>query len=146
MQVELQIREGEDEYVDALLNDKANDLYGVMYATSMFIGPLLGSSFATSYSYATACDIFAVINFVWMIVLFLFNCGPTVVYENKVFQQALKQLKTADDGKEQADANSTSYVSGRHYLGTRKAGKSHYNVPNKASFVLGNSYNDARRN
>ena len=38
LQVELNIVEGEDEYIDAQLNDKCNDAYGFVYAFSMFAG------------------------------------------------------------------------------------------------------------
>jgi len=43
LQVSLNISEGEDEYVDAMVTDKCNDCYGLFYALSMFISPIIGS-------------------------------------------------------------------------------------------------------
>lgn len=43
MQVDLEIKEGEDELLDNLLNDKINDTYGLMYAIACFVSPILGA-------------------------------------------------------------------------------------------------------
>jgi len=51
LQAALEISEGEDEYIDAKLNDRCNDAYGLIYAFSMFVSPLIGSSLAESYQY-----------------------------------------------------------------------------------------------
>jgi hypothetical protein len=44
IQVDLGITEGEDEEVDAALNDKINDAYGLIYALSNFLSPIIGTS------------------------------------------------------------------------------------------------------
>ena len=38
------LQEGVDEYVDAVINDKAAGLYGSFYSFGVIIAPLLGSS------------------------------------------------------------------------------------------------------
>lgn len=101
MQVKLNIREGEDEYVDAMLNDKCNDMYGLVYALSMFLGPLIGDALQSRFGYRTTCDVFAYINFGWALILFIFNCGPMVIGENKRFQAKLNTLKADAESGEQ---------------------------------------------
>jgi len=49
LQVKLEISEGRDEFLDAMLNDKCNDAYGLIYASSMFFSPLIGSALHTAY-------------------------------------------------------------------------------------------------
>jgi hypothetical protein len=43
MQVAHKIVEGENEHIDNKLNDIVNDAYGLFYALSQFIGPLVGA-------------------------------------------------------------------------------------------------------
>ena len=44
IQVDLQIIEGKNEAVDATLNDKINDAYGLVYALSNFVSPIIGAA------------------------------------------------------------------------------------------------------
>jgi len=44
IQVDLQIVEGKNEAVDATLNDKINDAYGLVYALSNFVSPIIGAA------------------------------------------------------------------------------------------------------
>jgi hypothetical protein len=44
MQVDLKIVEGQNEAVDAALNDKINDAYGLTYALSNFVSPIIGAA------------------------------------------------------------------------------------------------------
>ena len=43
LQVDLDIGEGEDTHVDNKLNDKINDGYGFIYASSNFVSPIVGA-------------------------------------------------------------------------------------------------------
>lgn len=47
--VDLEVAEGMDAEVDNALNDKVNDAYGLMFAFSCFISPLIGDAMNTSY-------------------------------------------------------------------------------------------------
>lgn len=85
LQHDLKITEGEDEFIDGMLNDKVNDMYGLIYALSMFVGPILGSLLETLYGYSGCCDLVALINIGWGTFLFVFNCGPWVFAENRKF-------------------------------------------------------------
>ena len=42
VQVELNVVEGEDPELDSAINDKVNDAYGLIYALSMFVAPVVG--------------------------------------------------------------------------------------------------------
>ena len=44
LQVELNIVEGKDPYIDMRLNDQCNDAYGMIFSVVMFAAPLLGSN------------------------------------------------------------------------------------------------------
>ena len=92
--VDLEIPEGQDADVDNALNDKVNDAYGLMFAFSCFISPLIGDALNTAYGQRIACDISAFANFAFFIVLFLFNAGPFVFSENRAFNEKLEQLRS----------------------------------------------------
>lgn len=49
LQVELKIREGENDLIDGALNDKINDSYGFIFALSNFISPNIGASLIDNY-------------------------------------------------------------------------------------------------
>lgn len=49
LQVDLNIREGEDPVLDGILNDKVNDAYGLIYALANFISPLIGDTLYNSH-------------------------------------------------------------------------------------------------
>lgn len=86
--------------VDASLNDKCNDAYGLVYASSMFVSPLIGSYISNKVHASKTCDIIAYANLAFAVVLFLFNCGPFVFQENRIFQAKLAELlpKEEEDG------------------------------------------------
>ena len=44
LQVDLKMVEGEDINLDNALNDKVNDAYGLIYAFSTFVSPLIGTA------------------------------------------------------------------------------------------------------
>jgi hypothetical protein len=45
--VDLEVEEGMDAEVDNTLNDKVNDAYGLMFAFSCFISPVIGDAMET---------------------------------------------------------------------------------------------------
>lgn len=44
LQVDFNVKEGENQKLENSINDKVNDAYGFMYAFSTFVSPLIGSS------------------------------------------------------------------------------------------------------
>lgn len=78
LQVGMEVVEGEDEELDAAINDKVNDAYGVIYALSNGVGPLGGSLLEKAIGGRLTSDYIALMNFAVVIVLFVFNCGPFV--------------------------------------------------------------------
>lgn len=90
LQVKLEITEGRDEFLDAMLNDRCNDAYGLVYALSMFLSPLIGSALQTSYGQRATCDILMIGNLCVAVILLVFNCGPFVFQENRVFKGKLE--------------------------------------------------------
>ena len=91
LQVDLQIKEGENELVDGTLNDKINDAYGFVFALSNFISPNIGASLIDNYKmdWRDVCDYVANFNFFFAILLFVFNCGPFFISENSIFKRKL---------------------------------------------------------
>jgi len=119
LKVKLNIKDGEDEVADSQLNDKVNDAYGFFYALSMFAGPLIGNSIAnsfkpekqtvpyTNYNRVTS-DIFAVIMFVWALILFIFNGDWRVFQENRAFMKRIKELSGEDEDETSLKKSKTS--------------------------------------
>ena len=115
MQLDLGIVEGEDEVVDARLNDKVNDAYGLIYATSQFVSPNIGTWLYGYYGARTTADIVALFNLGLAAVMFVFNCGPFVFSENRKFQEKLAKLQAGEVDKDEdagtADTGvNTSYI------------------------------------
>ena len=65
----------EDDPLYEKLNDKVNDFYGLFYACTIFVSPLIGSSINTSIGQAKLCDLIALVNLFFAIILIIFNCG-----------------------------------------------------------------------
>lgn len=61
--------------MEELLNDKANDAYGLIYATSIAISPLIGSNLYQRFGARETCDKIALFDFTWATILLVFNCG-----------------------------------------------------------------------
>ena len=109
IQVSLDVVEGENEELDGQINDKVNDAYGVIYALSNFVGPLAGSYIYEAVGGRVTSDYIALMNFVLFIVLFVFNCGPFVMQEHRVFIEKLNELKEkAEQLGEKVQDNNTS--------------------------------------
>ena len=77
------IVEGQYEAVDVSLTDKVNDAYGVFYAGSQLVSPVVGSMIKTWFGATESCDIAAAFNLCFALCLFIFNGGPTVLSEDK---------------------------------------------------------------
>lgn len=75
-----------------MLNDKINDAYGFFYAASMFVAPLIGSDLYTDTNARRTSTYIAFFNIGYMIILFIFNCGPWVFSENRKFLKRLEAL------------------------------------------------------
>jgi hypothetical protein len=95
LQVDLHIKEGENELVDGALNDKINDSYGFIFALSNFVSPNIGALLIDNYKmdWRDICDYVAYFNFIFAFFLFVFNCGPFFLKENSIFVQKLILLK-----------------------------------------------------
>ena len=118
LQVSLEIAEGADEYIDMLVNDKCNDAYGFIFASSMFISPLVGSALYLQYGAGVTCDYVAILDFTWALILLFFNCGPHVFTENRKFNRKLHNLRKKGmnaEIKAPADPNQT-YDSGHNSM------------------------------
>lgn len=107
MQVKLKISEGEDEILDGQLNDKINDMYGLIYAGSMFVSPLVGSILSSQYGVRTTCDYVTAGNVAFFVVYFLLNGGIFMFAENKKFKAELLRLQGAGDSDVVSKAKST---------------------------------------
>lgn len=93
LQVDLQIIEGKDPYIDMCLNDKCNDAYGMMFSTVMFAAPLIGSNLFIEYGSRLTFDYVAIANLALAVVFLVFNCGFDPIGENKRFQRRLTKLR-----------------------------------------------------
>ena len=82
-----------------------------MFATSMFISPLIGSNLYLSYGASLTCDIIALMDFAFGIWLMIFNCGPTVFAENKNFMRKLTSLKKRGNQRRHARMNQQDDIS-----------------------------------
>lgn len=93
LQVDLEICEGEDEELDLKLNDTVNEVWYLLYALSTFFAPNVGTYMYNQLEMRRTCDIVAIFNFGFAIVLFIFNCGFSVFSEDRKFKQKLDCLK-----------------------------------------------------
>lgn len=68
------------------MNDFINQAYVLIYASTCFIAPIIGSQIQSVYGQRTTFDIMALFNFIVGFISFYFNCGIDVFEENKEFQ------------------------------------------------------------
>lgn len=103
MMVHYEIVEGLDEIVDNNLNDKVNDAYGLFYATSQLVSPLIGAYLKSLFGAANCCLYSAFFNFFVLATLFIFNGDCRVVKEHNEFNKKLEELRqrNPDYGKEE---------------------------------------------
>ena len=85
VQVDLNLVEGQDTHQLSVLNDKVNDAYGMAYALSQFVGPLIGGTLCDTFGPKETGDYIAGFNVVFALILFVFNCGPRVFSEDRIF-------------------------------------------------------------
>lgn len=100
LQVDLDIVEGQDTMIDNALNDKVNDAYGLTYALSNFVSPLVGSYMHSTLGSRVDTDYIAFMNLGLAAILLIFNCGPFAFSENRKFNQRLAELRGELDEEE----------------------------------------------
>lgn len=125
MNIAFEISEGKYEAVDLSLTDKVNDAYGVFYAGSQLISPVIGSELKTRLGAAQSCDVAAAFNLTFALILFIFNGGPSVLSENREMKKKLKELKSWDQAgyeKDENSSNASSNAKRRKVLGPSQYG------------------------
>jgi len=125
MNVAFDIREGQYEAVDLSLTDRVNHAYGVFYAGSQLISPVIGSELKTRLGAPQSCDIAAAFNLFFALVLFIFNGGTSVLSENREMKRKLKELKSWKHGgydKDDNSSNASSNARRRKVLGPSQYG------------------------
>lgn len=125
MNVAFEISEGQYEAVDLSLTDKVNDAYGVFYAGSQLISPVIGSEIKTRLGAPQSCDVAAAFNLFFALVLFILNGGPSVLSENREMKKKLKELKSRQkEGYDRDDnsSNASSNARRRKVLGPSQYG------------------------
>ena len=65
------------------LNDKANEALGFLIALTDFSAPIIGSWIYKGVGMRRAFDIIAILDFIILIVLLVFNAGLNVFQEDK---------------------------------------------------------------
>jgi MFS family permease len=77
--------EGDDDLLDAVLNDKAAALYGLSYAVGAIIAPLAGSYVYewTHSGWRLTCDYFAIACAVYTIIFIVINVLPDIHKERQ---------------------------------------------------------------
>lgn len=100
------VKLGENEVRDSLLNDKCNDAFGCVYALSLFVGPNIGGAMKEALEHRTTCDVWILINLVTFVILFIFNGDYRVFSENRVFQEKIEELM--ENQEEDAAKNKVS--------------------------------------
>jgi MFS family permease len=84
-QLRYKVVDGEDEELDAKLNDQVSNMYGVIYNTAGFVGPLVGGLIFEFVGYSRTYDYMAITCLIAAVVMFFFNDGPTAYQEDKSF-------------------------------------------------------------
>lgn len=91
------IIEGEDEYIDGIISDKAAGLYGSFYSLGVISAPLLGSLAyeLTNENWYQTCDVFAIICASYIVIFFLGNVLPDIHKDRKEKEAMIeKQMKS----------------------------------------------------
>ena len=88
------IVEGENEAIDAIINDKAAALYGLFYAVGAIVAPMLGSTIyrALDSNWYSTCDVMALIAAAWTVAFFVFNIMPDLHKESKQRQEMAERF------------------------------------------------------
>ena len=91
LRVSLRIEEGEDELVEARLNDKVNDAFGFTQAFANFVAPILGAMLKEGMGITFTFDTIFTIDMAFALFIFYYNCGFEVFKENYYFIKALSK-------------------------------------------------------
>ena len=78
-----------------------NEVWYLFYALTTFFAPNLGTKMYEVYDWRPTCDIIALLNLGIALILFLFNCGPMVLREDRKFKERLKELKMSKTEEDQ---------------------------------------------
>ncbi len=71
--IKTKIKEGRDEYIDGVINDKASGLYGTFLSIGLIAGPLSGSFVHTYKNFNSTCDVFAIAGLIYASIYLIFN-------------------------------------------------------------------------
>ena len=85
------IKQGDDERVDAVISDKAAGLYGSFYSIGMIISPIFGSLIYEHFkkedeglpmmdksAFNKTCDVFALLTLAYTLIYVVFNVLPDI--------------------------------------------------------------------
>lgn len=72
------IVEGHDPKIDERLSDCLSSFYSLTYNLSAFVGPIIGGILYEHMGYREATDINMSGNFIFFLILLMFNCGSKV--------------------------------------------------------------------
>ena len=88
LQVDLEVSET-DEVLYGKLSDKVNDAYGFVYALSQFVSPNVGSALQLGVGMRATFDFVTLMDLVYALFIFVFNCGIFFAAENRRFLDKL---------------------------------------------------------
>ena len=76
--------EGEDEYVDGIISDKAAGLYGAFLSFGIIISPILGSTlYSIVGNFNKTCDYFGYVSITYTFIYLIFNVIPDIRKDKK---------------------------------------------------------------
>ena len=70
-----QIVEGENEFIDEEINDKASGLYSTFFSIGQIIAPIMGGPLYEAFDSKGTCDFLGVICCIYTVFYFIFNVG-----------------------------------------------------------------------
>ena len=78
------------------LNDRVNELYGCVLGLSDLTAPIIGNSIHAGMGMGIF-DLMALLSLVYAVILFIFNCGPNFVADDKKFKEDHKRMAHSDE-------------------------------------------------
>lgn len=78
--------EGENEAIDAVINDKSASIYGLIYSVGAILAQILGSTIyevLLDKNWASTCDVFGIIAAIWAAVFICVNLVPDLHKEKR---------------------------------------------------------------
>jgi len=77
------------------LNDRVNEVYGCVLGLSDLTAPIIGNSLHHAMGMGIF-DLMALLSLLYAVILFIFNCGPNFVADDKEFKEAHKKMEHSD--------------------------------------------------